>query len=461
MSSAQDEGAETPTRTAALPEAPSEGSRDPIGKQIAERYTIDGLIGSGSIGRSFLAHDPDGGKVVVKLVQASLANDEAFVRRWARDLEAAAKLEHPHIARARAHGVDPVLGPYAIHDFVDGDDLISALASGARTPRRICELFMQLLGALSDAHRHGVLHQNLKPANARVIRDANGRETLKVCDFGNPQRARAGAEYMAPEQAGGQAIDGQADVYAVGVLLFEALTDDVPFRADTPRETLDMQRTEVIPTPHERRPDRPLPRELEAVCLKALAKQPRERHRSPREMSQALRAVVSLLGPRADDALGSAAFQDPAQAVQASVERQTMPGEQLRSRHKFWLGAALLLLVCALVMLTDAEDPMSEPTRTESSLASAKENGERALQSGTTRLVAGDNEGALNDLRNARRALGDRGDVLRALGEALLVEGSAKSREEGVAMLERYLELEPTADDRAFVQRLLRHANGP
>jgi serine/threonine protein kinase len=456
MSSAQDEGAETPARTAAVP---AEATRDSIvGRQVAERYALAGLIGSGSIGRSYLAHDPDGGKVVVKVVQASLANDEAFVRRFGRELDGAIQLEHPHVARTLAHGVDPSLGSYAVREFVDGDDLITALGAGARTPRRICELFMQLLGALSEAHRHGVLHQNLKPSNVRVVRDANGRETVKVCDFGNPQRARPGAEYLAPEQATAQQVDGQADVYAVGVLLFEALTDDVPFRADTPRETLDMHRTEVIPTPHERRPDRPLPRELEAVCLKALAKQPRERHRSPREMSQALRAVVSLLGQRADEPLGSTAFADPAQAVQATTERLTMPGEQLRSRHKFWLGAALLILVCVAVLFTDTDQPMSEPTRSESSKASATENGERALQSGTTRLAGGDNEGALTELRNARRALGDRPDVLRSLGEALLVEGSTEAREEGVGMLKRYLELEPTADDREFVQRLLRHA---
>jgi hypothetical protein len=138
------------------------------------------------------------------------------------------------------------------------------------------------------------------------------------------------------------------------------------------------------------------------------------------------------------------------------MERHTMPGEQLRSRHKFWLGAGLLILVCVAVLMTDADEPTDIINAT--SNESAKENGERALQSGSSRLVAGDIEGAITDLRNARRALGDRSDVLRALGEALLTEGGAKQREEGIAMLERYLELEPTAEDRAFVQRLLRHA---
>jgi serine/threonine-protein kinase len=454
MSSAEDEAAQTTARAASVPPAPV--ASDAIGKVVAERYTLDGLIGTGSIGRSYLAHDPDGGKLVVKLAHEPLARDENFVRRLSRDLDLATKLEHPGIARAFAHGVDPELGLFTAREFLDGDDLISVVARGARTPRRICELLIQVLGALSEAHRHGVLHQNLKPSNVRVLLDGNGRETVKLCDFGNPQRARPGAEYMAPEQAGGQPIDGQVDVYAVGVMLFELLTDEVPFHGASARETLELHRSEVIPLPHERRSDRSMPRELEAVCLKALAKNPRERHRSPREMSQALRAVISLLGARADEPLGSAAFIDGSQTVPPSMERHTMPGEQLRSRHKFWLGAGLLILVCVAVLMTDADEPTDIINAT--SNESAKENGERALQSGSSRLVAGDIEGAITDLRNARRALGDRSDVLRALGEALLTEGGAKQREEGIAMLERYLELEPTAEDRAFVQRLLRHA---
>ncbi|HEY6877827.1 MAG TPA: protein kinase [Polyangiales bacterium] len=461
MSSAQQDGPETAAdeaRTASLPEAPLPASSDPLGSLVAERYTLDGLLGSGSLGRSYLAHDTDGRKVVVKLMHTQLASDEAFARRLKRELDGAAKLEHPHIARPLAHGTDSTLGTFAVRDFIDGDDLRGALAGGVKTPRRICELFIQLLGALSEAHRHGVLHKNLKPANVRVSRDANGRESVKVCDFGNPQRVRSDAAYVAPEQATGQAVDGQADVYAVGVMLFEALTDDVPFRAGSAQETLELHRTEVVPSPQDRTPDRPLPRELEAVCVKALAKNTGERHRSPREMSQALRAVVSLLGGRADEPLGSAVFAEGDRNRPASVERMTIPGEQLRSHTKFWLGAGLLVLVCATVLLSPSEEPSTEPSTTASSRASAKENGERALQSGSALLVAGDAEGAISDLRNARRALGDRADVLRALGEALLTEGNAQRRDEGIALLKRYLELEPTADDRAFVQKLLRHA---
>jgi hypothetical protein len=456
--SRDDAARESVPRTASIPAAPGATPADLAGRVLGERYSVQGLIGSGAIGRSYLAHDPDGARVVVKLVHASLRSDETFMRRWTRDVEAAAKLEHPHVARVFAQGVDDELGPWVCREFLDGDDLVTALQRGQRTPRRVCELFGQLLNALAEAHRHGVLHQNLKPSNVRLLRDDAGRETLSVCDFANPRRERPGAEYMAPEQASGP-VDGQADVYAVGVMLFEVLTEDVPFRGATPRETLSMHRSEMVPVPHEQRPDRPLPRELEAVCLKALAKAPRDRHRSPREMSQALRAVVSLLGARADEVLGSRAFGDGG-APAAALERTTIPGEQLRSRTKFWLGAGLLALVCVGVLMSPEVEPALQRANTAEVRATTREAGALALQSGSARLIAGDAEGAVTDLRNARRALGDTPEVLRALGEALLVEGSSNTREEGVSLLKRYLELEPRAEDRSFVQRLIRHAEG-
>jgi hypothetical protein len=262
---------------------------------------------------------------------------------------------------------------------------------------------------------------------------------------------------MAPEQADGQAVDGQADVYSVGVLLYELLTGEVPFRGATPTDTLALARTESVRAPHERRPDRPLPRELEAVCLKALAKDPQQRHRSPREMSQALRAVVALLGLRADEPLGSASFAAGGGLIAetASGDRMTMPGEQMRSHTKFWVGAALLAGVCAAVLLNPVTEHTPSSPQATGALDSAQENGRLALAEGARKLSEGDAKGSIVALRNARRALGDTPEVLRALGEALIIDGE---HEEGSQLLTHYLELEPAAGDRAFVKSLLRRA---
>jgi serine/threonine protein kinase len=399
-------------------------------------------------------------------VHAELSAAPNFLRRLTRDIEAASKLEHRRIGRVLEQGSDPVHGAFVCSELLPGRALTSAagLGSGAEpgtsradelTPHRICELLMQVLSALSDAHRHGVLHRNLKPSNVLVSRDESGHEQVKVCDFGNPQRARIGAEYMAPEQADGGAIDGEADVYAAGIMLYELLTGDVPFRGTTPADTLALHKDQPLLPPRQKRPDRALPRELEAVCIKALAKKPSERHRSPREMSQALRAVVALLGQRADEPLGSAVFAESHSALADSVtaDRVTMPGEQLRSRTKFWLGAGLLAAVCAAVIMNPEIEPNQDPTVTGATADATRVHGQVALEQGIALLLQGESATAIPNLRNARRALGEVPEVLRPLGEALVLENQL---DEGTLLLERYLELEPDARDAPYVRSLLR-----
>ncbi|MET0339811.1 MAG: serine/threonine-protein kinase [Polyangiales bacterium] len=470
MSSPSDTDVDTPLpadvgRTAALPHDPDHATRTPTPTQVGD-YTLEGLLGSGALGRSFRARkadSPESPALALKLVHAQLAETPHFKRRLLREVEAAEKLEHQHIGKFVGHGDDPDAGSFLCRELVDGDDLITAVRRDVLTPRRLCELFGQLLSALAEAHRNGVLHRNLKPSNVMVVREADGREVVKVVDFGNPLRVREQAEYMAPEQRSGLPIDGRADVYAVGVMLYELLAGEVPFRGATPEETLSMHQHESLLTPREKRPDATLPRELEAVCLKALAKDPGERHRSPREMSQALRAVVALLGMRSDEVLGSSAFAEPGDVLPPSLARMTIPGEQLRSRTKFWLGAGLVAAVCALVFLSDSE-PGAERIDRPSANASRREmaHGVRLLEEGQALLHGGDPDGAITRLRDARSSLGETPEVLRALGEALVVHGTTREAHgEGVTLLTRYLELEPGARDRAFVESLVRSSPRP
>ncbi|MDB4988042.1 MAG: serine/threonine protein kinase [Myxococcaceae bacterium] len=462
MSSAHDDpsSAEPGERAAAVPDAPA-STQAASSELVAGSYMLEGLLGTGSIGRTFRARRTgESTLLALKLVDAKLSAEPNFLRRLTRDVEAASKLQHRHIAQSIAHGVDEVHGAYVCRQFIDGGDLISTAKRAVLTPRYICGLFSQVLSGLAEAHRHGVLHRNLKPQNVLVTRDAQGHERVVLCDFGNPQRARIGAEYMAPEQGDGAAIDGQADVYAVGVMLYEVLTDDVPFRAATPGETMALHRTAPLVPPSEKRPDRAMPRELEAVCLKALAKAPGERHRSPREMSQALRAVLSLLGARANEPLGSRAFGEGVNLAEpADADRMTMPGEQLRSRTKFWLGAGLLAAVCVAVILNPEVEPKIDRLAADSSAAeAARVHGEAALERGIIMLRSGDAAAAIPELRNARRALGDAPEVLRSLGEALMLHGE---RPEGAELLSRFLERKPQASDAEYVRSLLHREHAP
>ncbi len=459
MSSGEDEAPregleqEPGERAAALPEDPR--AAQSTARVIAGCYTLEAPLGEGPFAHTYRARrQADGALVALKVARADLRTDERFKRRLARDVEAAAKLQHMHIAQVFEHGVDDEQGPFLVRELLDGEDLVSAARRGPRTPRRLGDLIVQALSALAEAHRQGVLHRNLKPQNVWVVRDAHGRECVKICDFGKPLRDHAGAEYMAPELRDAQSVDGQVDVYAVGVLLYELLTGEVPFRGANPEETLALHGSAPLIAPRERCPDQPLPRELEAVCMKALAKAPLDRHHSPREMSGAVRAAVALLGARADEPLGSSAFGS-ASSPSASVERMTMPGEQLRSSTKFWLGAALLAAVCFAVLVNPGDERAADTAPGSAATPSPAqiERGQRALESGMKLLRAGDFTRAVAELRNAERALGDSPEVLRALGEALLMRGD---RSEGAAMLARYLELSPHARDREFVERLVR-----
>jgi serine/threonine protein kinase len=468
---AADESAaeEATGRAAALPE--QQGASDGwAGREIGDRYRVQGQLGRSVAAHSLRAQQQDGLTVVLKVVREE-RKSPTLSRRIARRAEGVSKLEHPHIARVVDHGEDLHVGTFVCREFVDGENLNLVAAREPLTPRRIGELCMQVLSALSEAHRHGVLHENLKPQNILVWRDDEGRECVKLCDFGEPHNLATGAPYRAPEQRDpSQTIDGRADVYAVGAMLYELLAGEPPFRGESVEETMTLHALEAVIAPSAKRPDRPLPPELEAVCMKALAKQPGDRHRSPREMSQAIRAVVALLDVRADEPIGSRVFSGDGRtlAPTASTERMTLPGEQLRSHTKFWVGAALLTAVCAAVWLapdgppSGRREPALEGARSFPPFVTSddeqREHGKKVLRTGLSKLRANDAESAVSDLREARKALGDAPEVLRALGEALVIQGSSR---EGITLLESYLEQEPTAADRKFVESLIRQGRRP
>ena len=456
-------------REAALPEQST--ATDPwAGRTYGGRFTVEGQLGSGSCARTLRARSDDGSTVVIKLIREE-RRSESLARRAARQAEALREIDHPHIARILDCGHDERDGLYICREFVEGEDLAQVSKREALTPRRIGELLMQVLSALGEAHRHGVLHGNVKPQNVIITRGPEGRESVKLCDFGDLGDLSSGAPYRAPEQSRDPRLaDGQADVYAVGVLLYELLTGEVPFRGATFGETLKLHLHEAVEPPTTRRPERPVPPELDTVCLKALAKEPAKRHRSPREMSQELRAVIHLLDARADEPLGSTAFLVDGRriAATASVERMTMPGEQLRSYTKVWVGAALVIGVCTAVYFGAKEEgyaPLERDVEGARTLppyisGSVEQRGEGSdsLEQGMARLRAGDARAAVAELRAARQQLGDTPEVLRALGEALVVHGNPR---EGVRLLERYLELDPTARDRKFVESLIRQGDQP
>ncbi|HJX48882.1 MAG TPA: Stk1 family PASTA domain-containing Ser/Thr kinase, partial [Gaiellaceae bacterium] len=216
------------------------------------------------------------------------ANDEQFVERFRREAKNAAALSHPNIVsiydRGEAEGTY-----YIAMEYLDGRSLKELILSRGPAPLNVAiEYVRQILSALRFAHRHGIVHRDIKPHN--VLVDAEGR--VKVTDFGiaragASQMTEAGsivgtAQYLSPEQARGTNVDQRSDLYSLGIVLYELLTGTLPFNGDTPVEIAMKHLSQTPELPSVLRPE--LPRELDLVVTRALAKDPDERYQSAEEM---------------------------------------------------------------------------------------------------------------------------------------------------------------------------------
>lgn len=220
---------------------------DLVGHVLSGRYRIVAPIGAGASAQVFLADDTRlRRRVAVKLLHAALADDDGFLRRFRAEAQAAAALSHPNILAVYDWGEDDGT-PYLVTEFLGGGSLRGILDAGRRlSPSQALLVGLEAARALDHAHRRGFVHRDIKPAN--LLFGDDGR--LRVADFGlaralaeaawtEPAGAVVGtARYASPEQARGERVDGRADVYALGLVLIEAVTGQVPFAADTTIATL-------------------------------------------------------------------------------------------------------------------------------------------------------------------------------------------------------------------------------
>jgi eukaryotic-like serine/threonine-protein kinase len=260
------------------------------------RYRIMRKLGTGGMANVYLAEDQElGRRVAIKILDDRHANDDQFVERFRREAKSAASLSHPNIVsiydRGEAEGTY-----YIAMEYLDGRSLKELIVSRGPAPIGIAiDYARQILAAVRFAHRHGIVHRDIKPHN--VLVDAEGR--LKVTDFGiaragASQMTEAGsiigtAQYLSPEQAKGAAVDQTSDLYSVGVVLYELLTGVVPFSGDTPVEIAMKHLSAVPEPPSEKRAE--VPRDLDLIVLRALAKDPAERYQSADEMDADLERV--------------------------------------------------------------------------------------------------------------------------------------------------------------------------
>ena len=349
------------------------------GSTIDGRYRLLHRIGSGGMADVWLAEDPHlQRRVALKVLHQRFAQDREFVERFRREAEAAASLSHPNVVAVFDRG--DVDGTYYIAmQLLEGRSL-KALIDQGLTPEQAVGLIRQVLEAAGFAHRHGVVHRDLKPQN--VIVDDEGKAT--VTDFGI---ARAGASeitqagsvmgtphYLSPEQAQGQAVTAVSDLYSVGVMLYEALAGRVPFEADS---AVAIAMKQVSNTPQ--RPSSINPAvspALDAVVMRALEKEPGQRFQSAEAFIAALDAAVR--DPGAEHG-GTAAFAalPPVVADAAPAELE----EQERRERRLWLwlalGAVLIgaLLGFALTRDTSTEVPSVTGNQLNVAIALLEQNG--------------------------------------------------------------------------------------
>ncbi|TML03256.1 MAG: Stk1 family PASTA domain-containing Ser/Thr kinase, partial [Actinobacteria bacterium] len=298
------------------------------------RYRIVRKLGTGGMANVYLAEDEVlGRRVAIKILNDRHAGDDQFVERFRREAKNAASLSHPNIVsiydRGEAEGTY-----YIAMEYLDGRSLKELIVARGPAPVPVAiDYARQILTAIRFAHRHGIVHRDIKPHN--VLVDAEGR--LKVTDFGIAragvsQMTEAGsiigtAQYLSPEQAKGAPVDQTSDLYSVGVVLYELLTGVVPFSGDTPVEIAMKHLSSAPEPPSAKRAE--IPRELDLVVLRALAKDPADRYQSAEEMDADLARVArgAAVSPATEEAATAIIARPPPTAVTEITPRprETVP----------------------------------------------------------------------------------------------------------------------------------------
>lgn len=313
----------------------------------AGRYELESPIGEGSFSRTFLAHDNVlDRKVAIKVLRREHASNAEFTARFDREAQAAARVSHPNVVAVYDFGKEQGV-PFIVMQYVDGTNLRQYLRDeGPLTIEEVVSFTRQVLDGLAAIHDEGIIHRDVKPQNVLIDR----RMVAKLTDFGVAFLAQQDATltqtgatigtaaYMAPEQATGQRVGPQSDLYAVGVMLYEMLTGRLPFRGDNPVQVLYRHVSEQPVRPREL--NQMIPLELEAVVLRALSKMPADRYASARQMREALvRPARTIIPPPQPTATMRTDFEgsrtpQPNPAIAEAASQATRPQRRVQGRRR-------------------------------------------------------------------------------------------------------------------------------
>jgi len=368
-----------------------------IGEVVASRYRVLKKMGEGGMGTVYLAeHVTIEKKVALKVLHAEYSRKEDLKERFLLEAKAASRINHENIIDITDFGETDSGSVFFAMEHLEGRDLSEVIKQdGPMAWSRARAVLLQICRALGAAHSKEIIHRDMKPENIFLIEREGRPDFVKVLDFGiakvederQSRLTRTGMifgtpEYMSPEQAQGHHPDHRIDVYAVGVIMYELLTGEVPFKADTFMGVLTKHIFEQPMAPRELKPDLAIPVEAEAITLKGMAKDREERFNSMTEMAAAIQQVsgrmthsTSDLPPvrltASSDALkgkpsGPRTISGAPGGRHVAEPVDTIPPEISGQRGKLALVAVLLLLllggaVAAVLLLREGGPPIPTP----------------------------------------------------------------------------------------------------
>lgn len=278
------------------------------GQVVAERYRILEVLGEGGMGTVYkVEHVQIGKPMAMKVLRTELAQDQDVLRRFHREAEAASKLSHPSTVHVFDFGRSEAGRMYLVMEYVDGQDLGQLIDDEGALPfERVARIFAQVAGSIANAHKAGIIHRDLKPENIMLTEGPDG-EVAKVLDFGLAKIRESGRftslteagsiigtpYYMSPEQIRGLELDGRADVYSLGAVMYNAVVGKPPFDAENPVGILTKHLTERLVPPSQRVSE--LPEEANRIIVKAMQKDVGERYANARALRDDLRQHLKAL----------------------------------------------------------------------------------------------------------------------------------------------------------------------
>ncbi|HEY7955499.1 MAG TPA: serine/threonine-protein kinase [Polyangia bacterium] len=363
--------APAPAAAPASAPAPAIGSGDPyIGTSVAGRYKVLGKLGEGGMGVVYLAeHVFIEKKVAIKILSEDFARKADLVARFMQEAKAASRIGHENIIDITDFGETASGSVFFVMEFLDGGDLAHHIRDTGPMPlSRTAYIMNQICRALGAAHSKGIIHRDLKPENIYLITREGNPDFVKILDFGiakissldegGSRLTRTGMifgtpEYMSPEQARGDKPDHRVDIYAAGCILYEMLTGDVPFHAETFMGVLTKHMFEAPEPPSVRAPQANISPGVEAVALKALSKDREQRFQSMKELALALADAqgIELAGAWTSEGSGvrpvattpSLSITTPTAAPASALAK----GPARASRTPLYLGLAALGILAA------------------------------------------------------------------------------------------------------------------